>query len=194
MSVFGPKYPPELQAAINHAERFCELLARLEKRRPELARAGRRWLVRRREEIETVLDLIVQDLVSDCVDLSEATRSAASYLAELHVGAQRALGLGALLECCIEDEALTLSVASCREAVTLDAVTTIALGRARAGAAGETWFDPSALLDTREAPPAVAISVRGESSPSETAPPPAARQPAGMEWPEPRARAGAAKG
>jgi hypothetical protein len=40
MGVFGPRYSPELQAVVNHAERFCELLARLaENRRSLRARA-----------------------------------------------------------------------------------------------------------------------------------------------------------
>jgi hypothetical protein len=149
MGVFGPKYPPQLQRVINHAERFSELLAILEDKQARLSGSGRRWLIRRREEIELVLALVVRDLAADRISIREAARSAATYLDELHVGARRSLGLGSVLQCCAEDEAVTVCLASKHDAVTLEAVTRIVLDRASPAEASETWFDPSALLDVR---------------------------------------------
>jgi hypothetical protein len=40
MGVFGPKYPPQLQPVMNNAERFCELLSRLEDSQPRLRGVG----------------------------------------------------------------------------------------------------------------------------------------------------------
>jgi hypothetical protein len=149
MGVFGPKYPPQLQPVMNHAERFCELLARLEERQPKLRGSGRRWLIRRREEIELVFALLIGDLAADRISIREAARSAATYLDELHVGARRSLDLSPILPCCAEDEALTACLASKHDAVTLEAVTRIFADGASTPGAAETWFDPSALLDER---------------------------------------------
>jgi hypothetical protein len=168
MSVFGPKYPPKLQALMNHAERFCELLARLEGRRPGRGEGARKWLMHRRQEIEVVLALVVSDLAADRIGLKEAIRSAASYLDDLHVGARSSLGLGAPLECCVEDEALTVAPARRHEAVTVEALTRVVPKEARASGACETWFDPSALLDMCADAHAPVVTERARSGLSET--------------------------
>jgi hypothetical protein len=149
MRVFGPKYPPQLQAVMNHAERFCELLAELERRRPTLAVRGRKWLVRRRGEIEAVLSLIVGDLAADRISIRGAARSVTSYLDELHAGAQQSLGLEGPFECCDEHEAVTAYFASKKDAVTVEAVTRFLGDKAQARIANETWLVSSAVLDAQ---------------------------------------------
>jgi hypothetical protein len=147
MGVFGPQYSQELQDVINHAERFCELLAERERLDDVHPAAGHGWLIGRRQEVEAVLELIVRDFASDRIGLEEASRAAASYLDELHAGAEQRLGLGPLLECCGKGESLTASVARAEEAITRP------LPEKRLAAeACETWFDPSALLEVREPP------------------------------------------
>jgi hypothetical protein len=149
MGVFGPQYSQELQDVINHAERFCELLAQRERLDGVRASTGHGWLIGRRQEVEAVLELIVRDFASDRIGLEQATRAAASYLDELHAGAEQRLGLGPLLECCGKGESLTASVARAEEAITRP------LPEKRLAAeACETWFDPSALLEVREPPSA----------------------------------------
>jgi hypothetical protein len=146
MGVFGPKYAPQLQPVINHAERFCEILAQIAEH-DGASGAEHGWLVGRRQEVETVLELVVRDWAADRIALEEVTRAVTAYLDELHAGAEKCLGLGPALECCAEDEALTASLAREHEAVTRPGVE-----RAFRQDAGETWFDPSALLDVREPP------------------------------------------
>jgi hypothetical protein len=139
MSVFGPKYPPPLQAAILHAERFCDLVADLEQRRNSRADEGRRWLVRRRREIATVLELVVTDWDAGRLGLEEASREVGLYLGDLHAGARRSLGLGPVLECCLLDDSLTV-IPACTEE------TSIYIGLGPAAVANDTLFDPSTLV------------------------------------------------
>jgi hypothetical protein len=148
MGVFGPRYSPELQAVVNHAERFCELLARLEDL--YVRRDGSHgWLTSRREEVEAVLGLVIDDWAADRIDERQATREAAQYLDELHAGARRSLGLGPVLGCCEEDEARTVSLAT-----NCEALTHLGPDRVLRKETGQTWFDPSALLDVHETPSA----------------------------------------
>jgi hypothetical protein len=165
MGVFGPRYSPELQAVVNHAERFCELLARLE---DLYARRGasHEWLTSRREEIEAVLGLVIDDWAADRIDEGQATREAAQYLDELHAGARRSLGLGPVLGCCEEDEARTVSLATKYEAVTR-----LGPDRVFRKEAGQTWFDPSALLEVHETPSALRESGGRTGQPSARARP-----------------------
>jgi hypothetical protein len=139
MSVFGPKYPPPLQGAIIHAERFCELVADLETRRRSRVDEGRRWLVRRRREIATVLELVVNDWAAGRLGLQEASREVGLYLGDLHAGARRSLGIGPVLDCCIVDESLTVVPARTEE-------TSIRIGLGTAAVANDTLFDPSTLV------------------------------------------------
>jgi hypothetical protein len=149
MGVFGPQYSQELQDVINHAERFCELLAQRERLDDVHPAAGHGWLIGRRQEVEAVLELIVRDFASDRIGLEEASRAAASYLDELHAGAEQRLGLGPVLACCAKGESRAASVARVEEAVTRPLP-----DKELAAEAGETWFDPSALLEVREPPSA----------------------------------------
>jgi len=160
MGVFGPKYAPQLQPVMNHAERFCELLAQIEPLDGASGGAEHGWLVGRRQEVETVVELVVRDWAAERIALEEATRAVTAYLDELHAGAAKYLGLGPALECCAEDEALTASLAS-----KLQAVTRPGVDRAIRKDAGETWFDPSAWLDVRE-PPRARPEARGRAGDS----------------------------
>jgi hypothetical protein len=148
MSVFGPKYSLPFQAVINHAERFCALLGRLEEGSPPGDSLGRGWIVGRRSEIEAVLALIVDDWADEGIDADRATRCAASYLDELHEAAQTILGVGLVLDCCAEDEALTPSIAREDDSDTGMVIADESMRRE----ANSTWFDPSALLEFRELP------------------------------------------
>src|ERR1700733_7123162 len=140
MGVFGPKYPDPLQAVINHAERLCTVLARLEERHVD----PRLWLGARREEIGLVLRLRVRDWRAHRISLGFAARSISSYLDDLHAGAMSGLGLpaNAPLACCAEEGAPTVRLASA--ANTRERLVT--QGK-HAPNTGETWFDLNALLD-----------------------------------------------
>jgi hypothetical protein len=140
MGVFGPKYPDPLQAAVNHAERLCAVLARLEGRHPD----PRLWLVGRREEIELVLRLRIRDWKARRISLGFAARSIVRYLDDLHAGATSSLGLAAnaRLTCCADDEAPTLPLAGGQ-----NVPRQAGMRRTPPPHAAETWFDLSALLD-----------------------------------------------
>ena len=145
MSVFGPKYPPPLQATISHAERFCELVADLQQHRRPRADEGRRWLVRRSQEIVTVLALMVEDWSEGRLGLEDATREIAQYLADLHAGARRSLTLGPVLECCLLEDSVTVVADSSDDSPMRMLLRT---------GANDTLFDPSALVG---APPGVPL-------------------------------------
>jgi hypothetical protein len=132
MMVFGPKYPQPLQAVIDHGERLCVLVARLEDRHPD----PRRWLVGRREEIELVLRLRVRDWRARRIGLEYAAKAIGAYLDDLHTGATQSLGLAANipLVCCTADPSIPVSLAPGQRAPSLVAT-------------AETWFDLHALLD-----------------------------------------------
>jgi hypothetical protein len=139
--VFGPRYAPPLQAVVNHAERFSELLAQVGFRGAEDDRA-RAWLTHRREEIELVLALIVGDWAKSCIGLAEAARAAALYLDDLHAGARRCLGLGPALDCCSGESSPTVVAADLHQAVTRPVVEKVFRSDP-----GETWVDPRTLLE-----------------------------------------------
>ena len=149
MGVLGPQHSQELQDVIHHAERFCELLAQRERLDDAHPAVGHGWLIGRRQEVEAVLELIVRDFASDRIGLAQASRAAASYLDELHAGAEQRLGLGPVLACCAEGESRAASVARAEEAVTRPLP-----DKELTAEAGETWFDPSAMLDVRGPPSA----------------------------------------
>lgn len=103
--IFGRPVPPALQEPMQHAERLCEVLARLEERgSSERARA---WLVGRREEIEKVLSLVVYDWAAKIRTDQEACASVVEYLAELHSAVRRLFGLEPVLDCCFGDVVAT---------------------------------------------------------------------------------------
>ncbi len=139
--VFGPRYAPPLQAVVNHAERFSELLAQVGLRGAEDDRT-RAWLTHRREEFELVLALIVGDWADSRIGLAEAARAAALYLDDLHAGARRCLGLGPALGCCSGESSPTVIAADVHRAITRPVVEKVFRSDP-----GETWVDPGTLLE-----------------------------------------------
>jgi len=132
---------------MTHAERFCELVADLELRRRSRTGDGRRWLVRRRQEVVTVLELLVRDWAEGRIAIEETWCEIDGYLRDLHVGARRSLGLGPVLECCALGDSVTVIPAGAGETPTC-----VHLGLA--ATSNDTLFDPSALLG---APPGVPL-------------------------------------
>ncbi|HEX8792534.1 MAG TPA: hypothetical protein VF765_16415 [Polyangiaceae bacterium] len=94
--MFGPFYPAPLQEQVNHAERLAELL-----------RSGRllsgplgpgddwaaAWMSGREEEIERFLELTLAGRAQGKVDDATAAAILAGYIASLHDGMARILGL-----------------------------------------------------------------------------------------------------
>jgi hypothetical protein len=140
MGVFGPKYPRALQQVVNHAERFCDLLARLSSAASRDAQGGA-WLTGRSREVEVVLKLGLADWASGQRSMEDAARSISAYLLDLHAGARERFGLKGELECCEEDVFLTAPAGD-------DAETRVFRPEERRACAvdDDTWFDPSTLL------------------------------------------------
>jgi hypothetical protein len=165
MTVFGPQYPPGLQAVVNHAERFCALMARLEVEGIATHALGRAWLVGRTEEVETMLDCVVGDWRAGRLTSEAAEAAAAAYLQALHLGAHKRLALSPVLDCCEGEDAPTPLP------LNEDALTRLLPLAAPNRDAGETYFDPRAVLEflTEEVPlqppatagPAVGSAVGG---------------------------------
>jgi hypothetical protein len=141
MTVFGPQYPPCLQAVVNHAERFCALMARFEVMGTASDALGRAWLVGRSEEVETMLECVVGDWQAGRLTSDAAAAAAAAYLQALHLGAHKRLALSPALECCEGEEAPTPMP------LDEDALTRLLPLAAPNRDAGETYFDPRAILD-----------------------------------------------
>lgn len=140
-SVFGPQYPPNIQTLVNHAERFCELLARIEVVHPPRTSIGRAWLSGRTEEIETLLTCLVGDWNAQKIGADALTNAVTAYLNALHSGAQRCLELGSAPDCCDADLFPTLLKGA------EDALTLFYAPRAQPDG-GETLFDLGHLLDS----------------------------------------------
>jgi len=137
MSVFGPTYPPPLHGSLRHAERFCELLAELEQRGRR--GKGKRWLVRRRQEIVTFLGLVVKDWSEGRIAVKKAASEVDTYLADLHVGVRHHLDLGPVLDCCLADEMAAVVTASVDESPSRIALGTVLT-------ANDTLFEPRSHL------------------------------------------------
>ena len=136
--LFGRPVPAKLEEPMQQGARLCAVLARLEQREPsERARA---WLVGRREEIETVLSLALDDWAANLRTDEEACASVARYLAELHGAAARLFGLEAAApDGCFEDEVAT-------EPVHLeDATRQVELPAVAPFASSDTEADPQAV-------------------------------------------------
>ncbi len=144
MTIYGPRcYPPGLQLAINHAERFTQLMNRLEATKPPEDPLGRAWLTGRADEVETVLASFVADWHAGRLSAAAAETAANSYLQTLHAGAQRRLGPISLY-CCGDDNLTTPTIAI--DALTL--LVPVITPRPRPlGDAGETLCDPRGLLE-----------------------------------------------
>jgi len=127
VSVFGPHYEGGLQDAINHAERFCQALARLrvEGSSAEIREERRAWLEGRSEEIEAMLEFLLESWEKWRVDKSSvevAEGTVRRYLGDLHVGVREVFGLEAVLDCCFSDAVSTVFVRTTPEATRLVAL------------------------------------------------------------------------
>ncbi|HEY1698013.1 MAG TPA: hypothetical protein VGG39_37895 [Polyangiaceae bacterium] len=141
MGIFGPYYPPLLQPAISHAERFAVLLSCFEACRRPLAEAARAWLTGRTEEVEMVIGCLVEDWKAKRLS-EEATEGAvSSYLRAVHAGARQHLGLDEVPECCLGDVAATVTLSPVDEEPA-----TVAVVRAPDLPTGDTLVDPAAVL------------------------------------------------
>jgi hypothetical protein len=145
MGLFGPKYPQPLQQVVSHAERFCDVIDRLEANTSR-HEAARSWLTGRREEVEVVLELLVGEWARGRRSTQDAAGSMKGYLFELHAGACALLGLRGHLACCEDDLFLTIR-------------SDLERGRGPAGSplasspesTADTWPDRGGLLREMEA-------------------------------------------
>jgi len=81
------------------------VLARLEER--GTSERARVWLTGRREEIEKVLSLALDDWAAKLRTDDDARISMIEYLGELHGAVRRLFGLEAVLDCCFGDVVAT---------------------------------------------------------------------------------------
>jgi hypothetical protein len=140
MGVFGPYYPPLLQLAVSHAERFAAMLAEIEVYEQPTEEMARAWLTGRTEEIEMVVGCVVEDWKAGRLPVEAAERAVSSYLRAMHAGAQRHLELDTVPECCLGDVASTIALGAADHEAS-----TVALPQ-RARTEGDTLIDPAALL------------------------------------------------
>jgi hypothetical protein len=140
MGVFGPYYPPLLQLAVSHAERFAALLAQVEVYEHPSEEMARAWLTGRTEEIEMVVGCVVDDWKLGRLSEEAAERAVSSHLRAMHAGAQKHLALDPVPECCLGDVTATVArTASDHE------VSTVAVPQPTR-TASDTLVDPAALL------------------------------------------------
>jgi len=81
---FGPFYPSELQAAVNHAERVAALIARV--RASPRDAEGAAWIAGRAEEIEAVVALVADEWTRAGISVATAARKIDVYVETLHRG------------------------------------------------------------------------------------------------------------
>lgn len=91
--MFGPFYPAPLQEVVNHAERLVELLRSGRLVSAPLDEWAAAWMSGREGEIERFLELALAGRAQGKVDDATAAAIVAGYLASLHEGMARRLGL-----------------------------------------------------------------------------------------------------
>jgi hypothetical protein len=85
MTVFGPFYPPSLQAVVNHAERLSELLV-VHELAPPTREWARVWMTGRADEIVRFTEHLVALWREGRLGDDEAAATLDGYLATLHEG------------------------------------------------------------------------------------------------------------
>jgi hypothetical protein len=82
MTAFGPHYPPNLQRAVDDAERLAEMFSL-----PELdARLHGAWAIGRAAEIEQFVEAVAEDWHCGKITENAAAHSIESYVGGLHGG------------------------------------------------------------------------------------------------------------
>jgi len=130
VNVFGPFYPPALQALVNHAERLSELLA-VHELAPPTQEWAQVWMTGRADEVVRFVEHVVALWRGGKLKDADAAATLDGYLVALHEGLAKHLSCDAP-SCCAGDAATTARPA--RRG---------GRGRARAVATGNE--DPTAL-------------------------------------------------
>jgi hypothetical protein len=105
MSLFGPFYPPGLQASINHAERLARVLLQEESSRDRVGSVPE-WLIGRAGELERFVEAVVDDWRAGHRPPESVAMAVDAYLGALHEGLAGRVGVRAP-ECCRGDVAPT---------------------------------------------------------------------------------------
>lgn len=105
MNVFGPFYPPALQAVVNHAERLSELLG-IHELAPPTQEWALAWMTGRADEIVRFVEQIVALWREGTLKEGDAAATLDGYLVTLHEGLAKHLRCGAP-SCCTGDAATT---------------------------------------------------------------------------------------
>jgi hypothetical protein len=106
--MFGPFYPAPLQEVVNHAERLADLLRTGRLVSVPLDDWAAAWMSGREEEIERFLEYTLTRRAHGKVDYATAAAIIAGYLASLHEGMARRLGLHRPACCSAAGEATAL--------------------------------------------------------------------------------------
>jgi hypothetical protein len=105
VTVFGPFYPPALQAVVNHAERLAELLG-VHELAPPTQEWAEAWTIGRADEVVRFVEEVVARWREGRVPDEHAAAALEDYLAALHEGLAKHLGCTAP-SCCAGGEATT---------------------------------------------------------------------------------------
>ena len=146
MGIFGPHahYPPPLQMAVDHAERFSAMLCEIGIRQCPATAEARAWLTGRDQEVEAAVTDVLSDWSSGRLETDAAERAISSYLRAAHAGARRHLGLGEIPPCCLADVETTRAVGTHD-----DSATTVRIDR-RASPENDTLVDPPSMVADEE--------------------------------------------
>jgi len=105
VNVFGPFYPPALQAVVNHAERLTELLG-VHELAPPTQEWAHVWMTGRADEIARFVEHVVVLWRAGELRDADATATLDGYLVALHEGLAKHLRCEAP-SCCVGDAATT---------------------------------------------------------------------------------------
>lgn len=105
VSVFGPFYPPALQAVVNHSERLSELLV-VHELAPPTQEWANVWMTGRADEVVRFAEHVVAQWREGRIGEDEAAATLDGYLVTLHEGLARHLRCDAP-SCCEGSSAAT---------------------------------------------------------------------------------------
>ncbi len=142
MRILSPKCPRPFRSVVGHAERFCELVARLPLPASRDERAAA-WLTGRADEVRLVFELALGDWASGAPSAEDATRSMTAYMLDLHAGAREVFVVSGDFACCDEDVSTIVGSYD-------DETRVLGPQTPHAESSEDTWFDPSSLLGESE--------------------------------------------